>query len=200
MSLFKRIYDSFFGKDYGMVWKQFSKENSGVFRFSPRGYRLDYAHKNFLITIETYSYYTTPEETSEYVRGVVEFVSQDPFKILLTRQGLVENISKIFGAQDIQIGDKRFDKDFMIKSNDEAITRFIFSKDPLAKILLKNQTIRLEITDGEGLFGEKPKEGNCMLYYILEGEINEINQLNNISLLFKTILDALTEMNVVKPA
>ncbi len=200
MTLFKRIYNSLFGKDYGSVWKQFSKENSGIFRFSSRGYRLDFRYRNFPITIETYSYYTTPEETSEYVRGVVEFVSLDPFKILLTRQGLMENISKIFGAQDIQIGDKRFDKDFMIKSNDETKTRFLFSKDAVAKILLKNQTIRLEITDEEGLFGEKPKAGNCMLYYILEEEINEINQLNDISLLFKAILDALMEMNVIKPA
>ncbi len=199
MTLFKRIYDSLFGKDYGMVWKQFSKENSGIFRFSPRGYRLDFLYRNFPITIETYSYYTTPEETSEYVRGVVEFAALDPFKLLLTRQGLVENISKIFGAQDIQIGDKRFDKDFMIKSNDETKTRLLFSDASIAKVLLKNQSVRLEITDGEGLFGEKPKAGNSMLYYILEGEINEINQLNDISSLFKTVLDALMEMNVVKP-
>lgn len=199
MTLFKRIYDSLFGKDYGMVWKQFSKENSGIFRFSPRGYRLDFLYRNFPITIETYSYYTTPEGTSEYVRGVVEFAVLDPFKLLLTRQGLVENISKIFGAQDIQIGDKRFDKDFMIKSNDETKTRLLFSDASVAEVLLKNQTIRLEITDGEGLFGEKPTEGKSMLYYILEGEINEINQLNDISSLFKTVLDALMEMNVVKP-
>lgn len=182
-----------------MIWKQFSKENSGIFRFSPRGYRLDFPYKDFTITIETYSYYTSHEETSEYIRGVVEFVSRDQFRLLLTRQGLVENISKFFGAQDIQIGDRRFDKDFMIKSNDEVKTRFILSNDSIAGILLKNQTVRLEITDGEGLFGEKPKAGNSMLYYILEGEITEINQLNDISSLFKTVLDALMEMNVVKP-
>lgn len=199
MSLFRRIYNSLFGKDFGMIWKQFSKENSGIFRFSPRGYRLDFPYKDFTITIETYSYYTSHEETSEYIRGVVEFVSRDQFRLLLTRQGLVENISKFFGAQDIQIGDRRFDKDFMIKSNDEVKTRFILSNDSIAGILLKNQTVRLEITDGEGLFGEKPKAGNSMLYYILEGEITEINQLNDISSLFKTVLDALMEMNVVKP-
>ncbi|WP_300662943.1 hypothetical protein [Fluviicola sp.] len=198
MTFFKRIYDSLFGKDYGMIWKQFSKENSGIFRFSSRGYRLDFPYRNFSITIETYSYYTTPEETSEYVRGVVEFVSTDPFKVLLTRQGFVENISRIFGAQDIQIGEKRFDKDFMIKSNDEAKTRLLFSNDSIAKIVLNNRTIRLELTDGEGLFGEKPREGNTMLYYILEGEIEEIGQLNALSLLFKTMLDALIEMGVVK--
>lgn len=198
MSLFKRIYASLFGKDFGMIWKQFSKENSGIFRFSPRGYRLDFPYKDFTITIETHSYYTTHEETSEYIRGVVEFASQDQFQLLLTRQGLIENISKIFGAQDIQIGDRRFDKDFMIKSNDEVKTRFILSNDSIAGILLKNQTVRLEITNGEGLFGEKPKKENFMLCYILEGEIEEIGQLNELSLLFKNLLDELVKMGTVK--
>lgn len=198
MSLFRRIYNSLFGKDSGMIWKQFSKENSGIFRFSSRGYRLDFPYKDFTITLETYSYYTNREETSEYIRGVVEFVSRDQFMLLLTRQGLVENISKIFGAQDIQIGDRRFDKDFMIKSNDEMKTRFILSNDSIAGILLKNQTVRLEITNGEGLFGEKPKEGNYMLYYILEREIEEIGQLNELSFLFKTLLDELIKMGIVK--
>lgn len=198
MSLFRRIYNSLFGKDSGMIWKQFSKENSGIFRFSSRGYRLDFPYKDFTITLETYSYYTNREETSEYIRGVVEFVSRDQFMLLITRQGLVENISKIFGAQDIQIGDRRFDKDFMIKSNDEMKTRFILSNDSIAGILLKNQTVRLEITNGEGLFGEKPKEGNYMLYYILEREIEEIGQLNELSFLFKTLLDELIKMGIVK--
>lgn len=198
MSLFRRIYNSLFGKDPGMIWKQFSKENSGIFRFSSRGYRLDFPYKDFTITLETYSYYTNREETSEYIRGVVEFVSRDQFRLLLTRQGLVENISKIFGAQDIQIGDRRFDKDFMIKSNDEMKTRFMLSNDSIAGILLKNQTVRLEITNGEGLFGEKPKEGNYMLYYILEREIEEIGQLNELSFLFKTLLDELIKMGIVK--
>ncbi|MNU74232.1 hypothetical protein D3C71_637290 [compost metagenome] len=202
MGIFKYVYDSLFGKDYGIVWKQFSKENSGIFRFSPRGYKLVYPYGDFLITIETYTHYTSVggnSYESEYVRGITEFASKDNFNLLITQQGLIENISKVFGAQDVQTGDRRFDKKFMIKSNDEAKTQLILSNSSITNMLLENETIRLAITDGEGLFNEKPGEGNFMFYFISESKIQHVNQLNRINTLFTNMLDALTQNATAKP-
>ncbi len=203
MGLFKNIYDSLFGKDYGVIWKQFSLENSGIFRFSPRGYKLEYPYGDFLITIETHIHYTTVGGNtyeSEYVRVITEFASKDHFNLLITQQGLIENISKFFGAQDVQTGDKRFDKRFMIKSNDEAKTQLILSNSSITNVLLESETIRLAVTDGEGLFNEKPKEGSFMLYYVLDSKIKQIDQLNKIHSLFTNMLDTLAKNATVKPA
>src|SRR5262245_17216788 len=44
-------------------------------------------------------------------------VADPGFEFLLTRQDLLNNIGKLLGMQDLEIGDQTFDKAFIIKSN-----------------------------------------------------------------------------------
>lgn len=201
MTIFKDIYRSIFGKDYAPVWQQFAKEKGGTY-LPISDDRVQFPYKDFTITFDAYTHYVVVGGSSyehEYIRGQVEFFCPDNFKLLITQQGLIDNIGKLFGMQDIQIGEKQFDKKFIIKSNDEAKTLLLLSNSAITKSLQDINPVRFDITDGEGLWDEKPREGNFMLYFVLKDKIKHIEQLNKMYSLFSDTIDALTKLNSMKP-
>lgn len=56
-------------------------------------------------------------------------------------------IAKIFGAQDIEVGDEVFDRYFIIKSNNEALTR-IFLDEEVRRTLLQTQRGGFRVENG----------------------------------------------------
>ncbi len=201
MTILKDIYKSIFGKDYGSVWQQFAKESHGTYS-QINDDRVEFPYKDFSITFDAYTHYTVVGGSSyehEYTRGLVEFISPDSFKLLITQQGFIDNVVKLFGAQDIQIGDKQFDKKFLVKSNDEGKALLTLSNNSITKALLDLKTIRLDITDGEGLFSEKPTQGLFMLYFVLDEKITSMDQLNKLYRLFGDTLDTLTKICSIRP-
>lgn len=100
-------------------------------------------------------------------------------------QDLIETIGKFFGAQDIKIGNKEFDKRFMIKGNDELRIKHLLD-NYIRDFLIPQKVVRFEITDGEGIFDEKPKEGHYKIYYISENKITQEDQLRRLYFFFET--------------
>ena len=160
-------------------------------------------YKEIPVTFDDCTNYTISGPRSlqaNYLRGMASFVLMQPFQLLITEQGILENVSKIFGSQDIRIGDPVFDKLFMIQSTNEAMAQIILSDSVLRELLQQVKPVRLEITEGDGLFGEKPSEGNCMLYIVLEGNTEHIERLNQFYRLFAGVLDAGIKSDVIKKA
>ena len=48
------------------------------------------------------------------------FVDPEGFRFTVYRKGIFSDIGKWFGMQDIEIGDEDFDRDFILKSNQES--------------------------------------------------------------------------------
>jgi hypothetical protein len=109
-------------------------------------------------------------------------------------QGIVESISKLFGAQDIIIGDEAVDKKFIIKGNDEYKVQRIFSDEALKELILSQKGIQLEI-DTEGIFNETVAEGSSLLYYVSTEKIKDLTQLNTLKELFTALIDQLIKIN-----
>lgn len=204
MTIVKDIYNSIFGKDYEPVWRQFCSENKGTYIVGKYD-NLDSVEINYLnhkIIFDRYIHYQVVGGNSydtEYTRVRLEFKSTDNLQLRLTKQGFIDNIGKLFGAQDIQIGDKAFDKRFMIKGNDEFKVQTLFSNEIIKSLILAQSDIHLQILDKEGIFNEPVQEGNAMLYYISETVIKKIDQLNSILKLYTTFVDQLTKLSSAKP-
>ncbi|MFN5416786.1 MAG: hypothetical protein ACK5B9_06985 [Flavobacteriia bacterium] len=202
MSILKKIIKKFFGKDYEFLWRQFAIENEGIY-FSDFGQdKVEFDYQAYKVVFETYRHYVSSGHgsyESHYVRAIVEFNSYDKIKLRITNQGLIDTVAIFFGAQDIQIGDASLDKKYIIKGNDEFKAQLILSDNLIKKFLLENEIIRLEITEGEGLFDEKPQEGCSMLYYISEKKISQIDQLYELKSFITQFVDLLSKHGSVKP-
>ena len=196
-----------FGKDYEAVWRQFSSENNGKYIVGQYGNldSVEIIYLNHKIIFDRYIQYQVVGGQSydtEFTRIRVEFKSPDELRFRLTKQGFIDTIGKLFGSQDIQVGDKEFDKKFIIKGNDEFKIQTIFLDKSLKKIILSQEDIQLQILDKEGIFDEKIQEGNVLLYYISETIIKEKEQLNSLLKLYQTLIVQLKKtcsMNPIKP-
>ena len=199
MSILKDIYKSIFGKDFSSVWHQFANENCGTIMPVPSN-TVQFFYKGLIITFDAYTHYTTSGGNSydaEFTRGYVEFVSKDDFSLFITKQGFIEKFKKLFGSQDIEIGERQFDEKFIVKSNDETKAILYLANTSITKLLVEMKTICLDITDGEGLWNEKPSLGNYMLYFIADGQVTEIKQLNQLFQLFTCSVDTLIKLNSI---
>jgi hypothetical protein len=204
MTILKDIYKSIFGKDYKAVWRQFSAENNGTFVIGQNGNldSVEIIYLNHKIIFDRFIHYQVVGGESydtEFTRIRLEFKTPNELRFRLTKQGFIDSVGKLFGVQDIQIGDKYFDKKFMINGNDEYKIRTIFSNQDIMDLILSQKDIQLQILDNEGIFEEPIKEGNVMLYYISETLVKEKDQLNLLFKLYQMLIDQLTKTGSMKP-
>jgi len=200
MPLIADIYRAIFKKDYSFVWQQFARGKSGTYTPVPDD-KVQYTYKGFLISFDSYTHYVSAGDKtygSIYTRGVAAFTSSSDFTLSISQQGVPDNIGEVFNQHDIQTGNKAFDKRFIIKSNDEAKLLLLLVSRSITSSLQDMKTIRLEITDGDGLFGEKPLKGNFMLYYVMAGKVKEISQLVKLHQLFAKLLDGLVKICAIQ--
>lgn len=73
--------------------------------------------------------------------------SRHIFRFSIYKEGLIDEIGKIFGMQDVVLGYSDFDEKFVIKTNDEEKVIKIFSDGSLRRILLKYEDVSFGIVD-----------------------------------------------------
>lgn len=199
MTIIKDIYKAIFGKNYDQAWKQFATENNATYNETYNSVEITYA--NHKILFDTHVHYSVSGGQSfdtAYTRVRVEFISPDNLRFRLTKQVLIDGIGKLLGAQDIQIGDKEFDKRFLIKGNDEFKVQTLLSNNTIKNLILQQSDISLHLLDNEGIFEDRIPEGLTMLYYVSETVIKETKQLTDLLNLYKNLIDQLTKLGSAK--
>jgi hypothetical protein len=71
------------------------------------------------------------------------FAPRGDFKFAIHPQKKIDDISKLFGLQDIIIGDKEFDPLFIVKGNDVGKVRELFSVDELRTRIIEEPQIQI---------------------------------------------------------
>src|SRR5688572_17007490 len=110
---------SFLGKIFGPskneVWEQLSKEIGADFK--ENGYwkdKVEVKVKDWIITLDTFVI-SSGKSTAPYTRLRAPYNNKDGFRFEIYRKHIFSGIAKIFGGQDIEVGFKKFDDDFIIK-------------------------------------------------------------------------------------
>lgn len=60
------------------------------------------------------------------------------FEFSISYEDTIEKLLKLFGQQDIQIGDEEFDKRYLIQGKDTSVVTDLLSKSEIKTILLSN--------------------------------------------------------------
>src|SRR5262249_30186341 len=105
-----------------------------------------------------------------------------------------DSLSKLFGAQDIAIGDEKFDKHFTIKGNDENKIRLLFSNSVIRHLLTEIREVNLVLRQQEGYLGTQLPTGINELFFKADDVIIEIDKLKLLIQLFSETLDQLYSM------
>ena len=161
------------------AWRQLASElgaefiEGGFFRSS----KVQAHVKEWIVSLDTYSV-PSGDSNDIYTRMKAPFQNKDGFQFTIFRMGLVGKLDKALGAQDIDIGDPDFDRDFVIKGNNESKVRALFANQRLRQLIQVQRSIRLGIKD------------NALLFET-QGVIKDVERLKSLFELFKETLHQL---------
>lgn len=159
---------------------------------------LVYKHGEWQLLLDTYTVTTNTGNSSSsttYTRMRAPFINKDDLQFKIYRSGLFSPLGKLFGMQDIEIGDPLFDDQFIIKGNNPSKIGMLLY-DPKLRNLIQNQPrIHLEIKDDEGWFGKSFPEGVDELYFRCVGVMKETYLLKALFDMFTTTLERLVQID-----
>jgi hypothetical protein len=158
------------------AWSQFANEvgaeftQSGFFRASKVLARV----KESTVTLDTYSV-PSGDSSTVYTRMRAPLKNKDGFQFTIFRIGLFSKLDRALGAQDIAIGDAEFDRDFVIRGNNETRVRALFASLRIRQMIQAQRSIRLGVKDSE-------------LRFEVQGVIKDVERLKAIFELVKETL------------
>jgi hypothetical protein len=103
-------------------------------------------------------------------------------------------MGKWFGMQDVTVGQEDFDRDFVIKGNDEQKLRRLFSSQKIRDLISAQPDIHFSVKDDEGYWSNRFPDGVDELYFQVVGVIKDVERLKFLYELFAETLDELCTM------
>ena len=187
---------SIFGPSKDEIWEQIATDIDG--EFIEGGFWkkdvLIYKRGEWQILLDTYVV-SAGQSSYTCTRMRAPFVNKDGLYFQISRKGFFSSIGKLFGMQDIEIGDSFFDEQFIIKGNEPEKIKLLFVDDRIKELCQRQPRIHLRIKDDEGRFGPDFPEGVDELYFECIGVIKETALLKSLFALFCLILERLVQID-----
>ena len=147
VNVFKEIFikgqiykDVFSKKD---LWKDLAELYDGEFKIKQtiskdiNSFRLEIPYKNHNIILT--------ETDTKPLKFETELKLNRKFEFNISWEDSIERVLKIFGKQDIKVGDKEFDKKYLIQSNEPGLITNILNYREISKMLLKHNIYLLTL-------------------------------------------------------
>ncbi len=115
--------------------------------------------RSWTITLDTFAVFRGRGGSTKYVRMRAPYVSLDDFRFTIYRKGIYSGLGKIFGMQDVEVGDPELDRDFVIKSNDPSKARALVASPGVRQLIQHQPSSYLEGKGGGSQPGEKLSQG-----------------------------------------
>ena len=184
-----------FGPSKEEIWRQLCAEigaqyvEGGFFREG----KVKLSHRQWQITLDTYTI-ATGNSAMVFTRIRAPYVNRDGFRFRIYRKSVFSWLGRLFGAQDIQIGDRFFDEEFIIQGNPASAVVRLLSSAKIRELMQLQPDIHLEVKDDEGWFGDTFPEGVDELYFQTAGVVKDKDRLQRLFELFALVLDELCDM------
>lgn len=188
----KELLRKIFKQKKEEIWQQLSKEigaeyiENGIWKENKVVARV----KNWTITLDTYTVSTgTIFSTDTRIRA--PFHQTDAFRFKIYRKNLFSKFGRYLGIRGIEVGYPDFERNFVIKGNDESKVRSLFTNEKIRMLIQQQPEILFQIKDNHGWFGSNFPKGVAELYFQASGIITELNRLKSLFELFSETLNQL---------
>ncbi len=191
------------GRSKTAAWSQVARDIGGTYQEKGPGGRgvLRYRSGESEVTLDTYEE-SNEDSTTIHTRMTAPFANKYALYFKVYRDGLCASIGTFFGMQDIRIGIRHFDDDFIIQGNDDEKIRWLL-QDPTVRDLIRAAIPPALIPLGPPAFGA-PWFGvryPDQLSFQCCGVVSEENELKTLFDLFRATLARLAQLDSsLKPA
>lgn len=188
MSVLREI----FGPSKKEMWQELSKQigsefvEGGIFK----GDKVVAHIKKWIITLDTYTV-SDGKTSTTYTRMRAPYVNRDGIRFKIYKSGIFSGIGVALGMQDIEIGFPEFDKDFVIKGNDEQKLKELLGSKRIRELIELQPRFHMEVKDNEGWLGTSFPEGVDELYFSVPYVMKDLEQLKELFELFSEVLNQL---------
>lgn len=138
------------------IWQEFSKEINGTFKegYSWHSDSTEIEYKSWKIFFDNFTVWSG-KYSGKTTRVIAPIALSNNFRFEIYREGFIRKVEKLFGAQDIEIGDADFDKSFTIKSTNEFKIKTLLRNKDIRSILEYQKEVNLIISDKKGIWEGK---------------------------------------------
>jgi hypothetical protein len=190
------ILRSIFGPSRKEIWRQFCDQTGSNYVDGGfwKGDKVEATHGPWTVTLDTYAV-STGKSTIIYTRMRAPYVNPDGFRFTVYRKGIFTALGKLLGMQDVTVGHPDFDRDFVIKGNDDHKLWRLFASQRVRDLISAQKDIYFSVKDDDGMVwrGRFP-EGVDELYFQVVGVIKDVERLKLLYELFAETLEELCRM------
>jgi hypothetical protein len=145
------------------------------------------SHDGWRVTLDTdYNAATKSYDTRMRAR----FRNPADFKFTIYRKGLLSGLATHLGMQDVEVGHEAFDREFVIKGNDEHRLKRLFGNPRMRELLEAQPAVHFAVVEPGWFDGEK-EEGKDWLVFAAHGVLKDKARLKGLFDLFAETLDEL---------
>lgn len=123
------------------------------------------------------------------------YVNPDGFRFRLRLRTLASDVRRLFGGQDVEVGDESFDREFVLQTNRPEFLKRLLSEADVRAGLLGSNVRRVEVLDDEGWFGPEFPSGVDELRLERPGRVTAAEELAALYSVFAEILNSLCHLS-----
>jgi hypothetical protein len=192
------LFKSAFRPSKQEIWESLRQQVGGevISGSFLRGDKLQVKSGDWAVTLDEYTQMVMAGKVFvpiSHTRMRAPFPNPTGFRFSIYRASVFSPVGKLLGMQDIQVGHEEFDKDFVIKGNDEAAVKRLFGNERLRELVTAQPKFQLAIHDDEGWFGTKyPPNVDVLVFDIVE-TIRDVARLKGLYDIFAETLEEVSE-------
>lgn len=190
------------------AWSSFGREVSGFHELGLHTFygRISYKSGPWELILDTYSRRkgrnvldgcNNFDDVEVYTRIRAPFENHDGFICEVYDPSHLSIIGKLFGMQDIEIGDELFDDRFIIKSNNDIKMMLLLKPKRIRELLLLHSDLHLKVNSEQRPLGSFHPEGRNEVYFETNRIISDLDTLRSLSELITLLLNGLCKMDSV---
>ncbi|MUV04012.1 hypothetical protein GN157_09855 [Flavobacterium rakeshii] len=158
-------------------------------------------YKGHSVIFDNYTTYQTVSNTTitqVFTRLTIPLNINYEFSFEIYRKNLITSIGKLFGMQDIEVGHTKFDRDFIIKSNNGFKIKQILNNKEVRESIEQFKGVYITTSKKEGIFGKKLPKSKTELTLYTYDDITDFEMLKAFYDLLTILTDKLESMDYIK--
>ncbi len=176
------------------VWTRLSEEIGGQFNHEKKGEgRYDTVKAKvgpWTITLDLHADASYAHEDI-HTRLRAPYINPDGFRFNLFKASMWDELTTVFGGQDVKVGDAAFDEHFRVRASDENKVKDLFARERLRELLLQESGAHLYVRDSGVWWQDEFPEGVDEIVLELGGAIADLGRLERMYSIFAEALRGL---------
>jgi hypothetical protein len=173
-----------------------TRENGEVVAGKNSLKQVRFPHRAWTVILDQYTV-STGKSSTTYTRMRVIVPARRDFRFGLRRENFMTRIGKFFGMRDVETANPLLDRDYLVRTNDEAMIRSLIASSRIPELLTQQPSGTLELAKFRGRWRNRP-ENVSELRWVTASVLTDPYRLTLLVQVFRETLDRLSRIGAIE--